>query len=84
MVERIQPVSQSISPTRKGLVYIPNWKGAMQKAWIRALYQKRPKKMPGALTLPPKPSPQLQPHLQWDWWRSHMAVNQRDENCSWL
>ena len=27
-------------------------RGAMQKAWIRALYQKWPKKMPRALTLP--------------------------------
>ena len=35
---------QSISPTRKG--------PAMQKAWVRALYQKRPKKMPGVPTLP--------------------------------
>ena len=34
--------SQSISPTGKG-----------QKAWMRALYQKWPKKMPGALTLRP-------------------------------
>ena len=38
--------SQSLSPTRKGPVYLPNRKGAMQKAWIRALYQKWPKKMP--------------------------------------
>ena len=40
-----------------GPVHIPKWKGAnpypqleraMQKAWIRALYQKSPKKMPSA------------------------------------
>ena len=36
----------------------PNRKGAMQKAWITASYQKWPKRMPGALplkTLPPLP-----------------------------
>ena len=38
-----QPESgQSISPTRKGPVHIPNRKGAMQKASIRAPYQKKP------------------------------------------
>ena len=47
-----------VSSTGKGLVHIPNWKGAgpypqpakgaMQKAWIRAAYQKWPQKMPGA------------------------------------
>ena len=31
---------QSISPAGKGPVHIPNQKGAMQEAWIRALYQK--------------------------------------------
>ena len=41
-------MGQSISPTGKGPVHIPNWKGAMQKAWIRAPYQKWPKKMPNA------------------------------------
>ena len=41
-----------MSPTGKGLVHIPNRKGTMQKAWVRAQYQKWPKKMPGALTLP--------------------------------
>ena len=40
--------TMSISTTRKGPVHIPHWKGAMQKAWIRAPYQKRPKNMPGA------------------------------------
>ena len=40
---------RSISPTEKGPVHIPNQKGALQKAWIRAPYQKWPKKMP----LPP-------------------------------
>ena len=34
-----------VSSTRKGPVHIPNWKGAMQKVCIRALYQKWPKKM---------------------------------------
>ena len=38
----------SISPAGKGLVHIPNRKGAMQKAWIRAPYQTWPKKMSGA------------------------------------
>ena len=35
---------QSISPTGKGPVHIPNRKGAMQKAWIRAPYQNWPKR----------------------------------------
>ena len=35
-----------------GQVHIPNRKGAMQKSWRWAPYQKRPKKMPRALTLP--------------------------------
>ena len=39
---------RSISPTGKGPIHIPKQKGAMQKAWIRAPYQKWPKKMPGA------------------------------------
>ena len=43
---------QSISPIGKGPVHIPSQKGAMQNAWIRAPYQKWPKKMPIALTLP--------------------------------
>ena len=42
----------SISPTRKEPVHIPNQKGAMQKPWIKAPYQKWSKKMPGTLTLP--------------------------------
>ena len=37
-----------VSSTRKGPLHIPNWKGAMQKAWIGAPYQKWPKKIPGA------------------------------------
>ena len=44
-----------ISPIRKGPVHIPNRKGGMQEAWIGALYQERPKKMPTMLTLPPTP-----------------------------
>ena len=44
---------QSKPPTGKGPVHIPNRKGAMQNAWIRAPHEKWPKKMPGALTLPP-------------------------------
>ena len=35
-----------------GIPHIPNGKGAMQKAWIPAPYQKWPKKMPGVLLLP--------------------------------
>ena len=45
-----------------GPVRIPNRKGAMEKAWIRALYQKWLKKMPGALTL------HLSPHWQGAIW----------------
>ena len=36
----------------RGIPHIPNWKGAMQKAWITAPYQKWPKKMPAVLPPP--------------------------------
>ena len=63
------PDAISISPTEKGPVHIPNRKEAgpypqleraIQKAWIRAPYQKWPKKMPGvrlARRHPPPPPP---------------------------
>ena len=33
---------------KRGIPHMPNRKGAMQKAWSTAPYQKWPKKMPGA------------------------------------
>ena len=58
MVERIQPVSQSRSPSP-----FPDRKGAMQKPWIRAPYQKGPKTRPSALP-PPPPHTRLNPSAQ--------------------
>ena len=50
--------ARSISPTTKGPVHISHLKGAMPTAWIRAPYQKWPRKIPGALTLPLSPKTQ--------------------------
>ena len=36
----------------RGIPHIPNRKGAVEKVWITAPYQKWPEKMPGALLLP--------------------------------
>ena len=36
----------------RGIPHIPNRKGAMQKAWITAPYQKWPQKIPGTLPQP--------------------------------
>ena len=58
MVEKIQHVNQSISPTRKGPVHLPDQKGALR-------IKGDPKKMPGALPPPPPWLTQIlpsQPH----------------------